>query len=349
MSAPPLDRLHSARARATRRLRRRPVIFAVALIVAAFAFVACQETTGLGGTIAIDGSSTVFPIMEAEAEEFSLINRGVRVTVGVSGTGGGFQRFCNGETDISNASRPIKPSELEKCALAGIDFVEIPIAFDGLTIAVNPDNDFVDFLTIAELSHIWRPDSPANLWSEVRPGWPDEEITLFGPGPDSGTFDYFTETVNGQSGAIRSDFTSSEDDNLLVVGVAGEPAGLAYFGISYYENNKDRVRAVPIDSGDGPILPSAQTVNNGSYSPLSRPLLIYVRADALDREEIVAFIEFMLGEGRALIDAPEVGYVQLPAELYDLGIDRARRRITGTALLDVEPGADLVALYRDAS
>lgn len=321
------------------------LVLAVAALAGAMALAACQDTSGLSGTVEIDGSSTVFPIMEAVAEEFSLEHRGARVTVGVSGTGGGFKRFCNGETDISNASRPIKPSEIELCAEEGVEFVEIPIAFDGLTIVVNPDNQFVDLLTLEELNRIWRPNDPAERWSDVRPVWPDEAMELFGPGVDSGTFDYFTETVNGAVGAIRTDFTASEDDNLLVLGVSGERFGLGYFGISFFENNKEILRAVPIDGGAGPVLPSAETINDGSYSPLSRPLLIYVRAASLAEPVVQEFIAFLLTLGRTLVDDPEIGYVQLPEELYALGLERARGAVTGSLLQEVEPGADLVALY----
>ncbi len=313
---------------------------AVALLV-----VACEKTSGLGGTIEIDGSSTVFPISEAMAEEFSLLHRGVRVTVGVSGTGGGFQRFCAGETDINDASRPIKASEIEECRENGIEFIEVAVAFDGLSVVVNPDNDFVDHLTVEELNRIWGPDDPADRWSDVRPEWPDKSIELFGPDVDSGTFDYFTEVINGASGASRPDYTASTDDNVLIIGVAGEKFGLGYFGFSFFINNIDRLRAVPIDNGAGPVGPSAESINSGEYAPLSRPLLIYVNAASLDDLEVATFLEFYLTEGRALVDSPEIGYVQLPADIYELMRRRIAERVTGSPFLNAPQSADLRDLY----
>ena len=326
--------------------RRRRTTFLLLIPVAALLLVACQDTSGLGGSVKIDGSSTVFPITEAVAEEFTLLNRGVRVTVGVSGTGGGFQRFCRGETDLNDASRPIKPSEIELCADNGVEFVEMAIALDGLTIAVNPENDWVDSLTVEELHRIWRPENPARRWSEVRAGWPDEKIDLFSPGGDSGTFDYFTDVINGESGAQRSDdVTFSEDDNLLVIGVGGERASIAYFGIAFYLNNADRVRAVPIDNGAGPVLPTIETVSSGTYAPLSRPLLLYVNIAALDSPEVAAFVDFYLGEGRQLVDDPEIGYVQLPDALYAVAVERVRTRVTGSVLTDAPAGIPLAELF----
>ena len=253
----------------------------------------------LSGPIRIDGSSTVFPISEAIAEEFAIENSKVNPTVGISGTGGGFKRFCIGETHISNASRPIKQSEIELCAANGVDFIEIPIAFDGITIAVNQENDWVDHLTIEELSIIFRPDSPALVWDDVRAEWPDVEIAVFSPGTDSGTFDYFTETVNGESGAQRTENSVfSEDDNILVIGVSGEEESIGYFGFSYYINNEDKLQAVPINGGSGPIFPTHETVNDGSYAPLSRPLFIYASICALEDLHIEAFLKFALTDGR---------------------------------------------------
>lgn len=302
---------------------------------------AAIDYDSLGGRIEIDGSSTVFPITEAVAEEFQLVAGKVQTTVGISGTGGGFSRFCAGETDISDASRPIKAEELAECEQNGIAFVEIPVAFDGLTVVVNPENDWVDSLTVEELNHIWRPDDPAQTWADVRAGWPDNEIVLFGPGTDSGTFDYFTETINGEVGAIRPDFTASEDDNVLVIGVEGEKNALGYFGLSYFVNNAERLKAVPINGGDGPVSPSDETVNNGTYTPLSRPLFIYVRIDSLAKPEVRAFVEFYLGDtGRALVSTPEVGYVQLPAELYTLAQERVAKGIAGSVYHDESLGLD---------
>lgn len=281
--------------------------------------------------IAIDGSSTVYPITEAVAEEFMTSMPGNNVTVGISGTGGGFSKFCAGETVISNASRPIKPEEIEACQSAGIEYIELPIAYDALTVVVNPENTWVDYLTTEELNMIWAPDSQVNTWSQVRAGWPDEEIVLYGPGTDSGTFDYFTEAINDESGASRADYTASEDDNVLVQGVAGDIGALGYFGFAYYVENPDALTAVPIDGGDGPVMPSSETVENGSYQPLARPLFIYVNADALDRPEVQAFIDFYIDNAAAL--SGEVGYVALPDEAYAAVADNVEARKTGSVFV----------------
>ena len=302
----------------------------------------------LEGEIAVDGSSTVFPITEAMAEEFGILTeRGVRVTVGVSGTGGGFKRFCAGETDISDASRPIKDSEVELCAEAGIEFIEVPVAFDGLTVVINPDNDWVDFLTVEELNHIFRPDDYAVTWADVRDGFPDVEIALYAPGADSGTFDYFTEAINGDGGVHRSDNTTfSEDDNVLVQGVSADRGGIGYFGFSYYANNADVLKAVPVvnDAGEA-ITPSNETINDGTYNPLSRPLFIYVSVASLEREEVAAFVEYFLTAGTWLVDTPEVGYVQLPEPIYLAALQRVQDRATGSAIGDASEGATLAEIY----
>ena len=254
----------------------------------------------LQGDINIDGSSTVFPITEAMAEEFGYATGGnVRITVGVSGTGGGFKKFCAGETVISDASRPIKQSEVDLCAENGIEYIELPVAIDGLSVMVNPNNDFVECMTVDELHTIWRPEAEEVItkWNQVRPEWPDRDMGLYAPGVDSGTFDYFTETVNGESQASRADFLPSEDDNVLVTGIAGDRGALGYFGYAYYAENADRLKLVAIDGGDGCVLPTEETINNGSYSPLSRPLFIYVSADALNQPHAKAFIEYYLDAG----------------------------------------------------
>ncbi len=272
--------------------------------------------------IKADGSSTVFPITEAVAEEFGKVSSD-KVMVGISGTGGGFKRFCRGETDVSNASRPIKAKEITACKESGVEFIELEIAYDGLAVVINPQNTWVDYLTVAELKKIWEPAAQGviTLWSQVRPGFPDEEIKLFGAGTDSGTFDYFTEVINGKATASRGDYTASEDDNTLVEGVASEKAGLGYFGLAYYEQNMGKLKIVPIDGGAGPVEPSVDTVQNDTYKPLSRPLFIYVSKKSLDEKPSVAkFVEFYLANAAEL--AKEVGYV--PLHEGDLATAKAR-------------------------
>lgn len=281
----------------------------------------------LGGAVVIDGSSTVFPIAEAVAEEFQIAHPGVRVTVGVSGSGGGFERFCGGETDISNASRPIRDSEIAECDAAGIEFTELSVAWDGLSVIANPANDFVRCLTTDELRRIWEPGSPVTSWRDVRPEWPDEDIRLYGPGTDSGTFDYFTETINGESGASRPDFQASEDDNILVQGVAGDRFALGYFGYAYYAENRDRLKLVEVDGGGGCVAPSDATIEDGSYSPLARPLFVYVKHAALARPEVSAYVEFMLEEAPALV--PATGYHALSPEEYAEGVARIAEAVGG--------------------
>ena len=273
------------------------------------------DGSGLTGTVAVDGSSTVYPVTEAMAEEFQRANRGVRVTVGVSGTGGGFKKFCRGETDVSDASRPIKESERELCAENGVDFVRVPVAFDGITVAVNPENDWAQCVTTGELRRIWQPDSSIERWSQVRDAWPERDMPLFGPGTDSGTFDYFTEAVVGEEDASRSDYSASEDDNVILMGVANDGGALGYFGFAYYVENQDRVRALEVDDGDGCTAPTMESIEAGEYRPLSRPLFIYVAEQALQRPEVRAFVDFYLENGRALV--PEVGYVPLSTARYD--------------------------------
>ena len=286
----------------------------VALLVAALSACGDREGgdgTGLTGTVRIDGSSTVFPVTEAVAEEFQIENRAVRVTVGISGTGGGFKKFCSGETDISDASRPIKDSEREMCAANGIEPIEVTVAFDGLAVMVNPQNDFASCMTVDELKRIWEPGSAISRWSQVRDGWPDKKIKLYGPGTDSGTFDYFTEAIVGEEDASRPDFTASEDDNVLVQGVAGDQFALGYFGYAYYAENTDKLKLVAIDDGHGCVAPSPETVQGGAYTPLSRPLFIYLNRTALDRPEVKAFVRYYLTNAPELV--PQVGYVPAPS------------------------------------
>ena len=278
-----------------------------------------NDPNRLSGVVSLDGSSTVFPVSEAVAEEFLAIQPGVRVTVGVSGTGGGFQKFSAGEIDISDASRVIKDSEAEAARANGIDFMEIPVAFDGLSVIVNKENTWVDYLTIDELNMIWAPGSAVDSWNDVRPEWPDQPLRLYGPGTDSGTFDYFTEVVNGESGASRPDYTASEDDNVLVQGISGDVNSLGFFGYAYYVANESILKLVPIDGGEGPVSPSATTINDGSYSPLSRPIFIYLSQPSAQRPEVRAFVEFYLDQAPVL--AAEVGYVAMPPEEYQASRD----------------------------
>ena len=278
---------------------------------------------GLSGEIEIDGSSTVFPITEAVAEEFRKVHPGVQVNVGVSGTGGGFKRFAAGETDVSDASRPIKEREAEAAAKAGIEYIELRVAIDGLSVVVNPENEFVTCLTVDRLREVWEPGSPVQKWSDIDPGWPDRDLRLYGPGTDSGTFDYFTEVIVGEAQASRPDYTASEDDNVLVQGIRGDRNALGYFGYAYYAENADIVKLVAVDGGDGCVVPSDASVQDGTYSPLSRPLLIYVSTDSLSRPEVKAFIEFYMEQGGAL--AAEVGYAPLPASVYQQNIGLIRR------------------------
>lgn len=277
--------------------------------------------TDLSGTIRVDGSSTVFPITEAVAEEFGKSNRKVRVTVGVSGTGGGFKKFTVGESDINNASRSIKDSEKTKTKKNGIDYIEIPVAYDGLSVVVNPKNTWVDHFTVAELNKIWKPGSKVKTWKDIRPTWPNREIKLYGPGTDSGTFDYFTEAINGKSQLSRSDFRKSEDDNVLVMGVAGNVDSLGYFGYAYYIENKNKVKVVPIKEGKATaVAPNSDTINSGKYRPLSRPLYIYVSKKSLLRPEVKAFINFYLKQAPKLVK--QVGYVPLPQNLYQKAVQQ---------------------------
>jgi phosphate transport system substrate-binding protein len=262
------------------------------------------------------------------AEEFQKEHRGVRVTVGISGTGGGFKKFCVGETDLNDASRTIKDKEVAKATENGIQFIELPVAFDGISVLVNPKNDFVDYMTVEELRKIWQPGSTVKNWSDVRPGWPNQPIRLYGPGTDSGTFDYFTKVINGKEQACRPDFTASEDDNVLVQGIAGDQNALGFFGFAYYAENRSLLKPVPIETGSGPVGPSETTINDGSYKPLSRPIFIYVSSVSADKPEVEEFVRFYIANAPTLVS--EVGYVPLPDAAYELALQRFEKRRVGS-------------------
>ena len=313
------------------------------LICCSLPFGACrgggtaEQSAGAGTPqlIVVDGSSTVFPITEAVAEEFQKAHAGTRVTVGTSGTGGGFQKFCRDEIDISDASRPIKPTEADACGKAAVQFIELPVAYDGLAVVVNPKNTWATSMTVAELKKLWEPAAQGKVtrWNQIRPSWPDREVHLFGAGVDSGTFDYFTEAIVGKEAESRGDFTSSEDDNVIVQGVSNDELALGYFGYAYYEENKDKLKLVAVDDGDdtngkGPIAPSPDTVKNGTYRPLSRPVFIYPKLKALDRPEVKNFVDYYLSQGIPLIR--EVGYIPLSDREYALVRSRLDSRKTGS-------------------
>jgi phosphate transport system substrate-binding protein len=285
--------------------------------------------------IAIDGSSTVFPISEAMAEEFHKKSAGTRVTVAASGTGGGFKKLCAKEIAIAGASRPIKDAEVEACKGAGVDYIELPIAFDGIAVLVNPKNTWVDKMTVAELKALWAPEAQGKVktWADVRKGWPKEEVHLFGAGVDSGTYDYFTKAIVGEEHKSRGDYTSSEDDNVLVQGIAGDKNALGFFGFAYYEENKEKLKLVAIDdgvkdNGEAAVLPSKESIESASYQPLSRPIFIYVSKSDAERKEVQDFVGYYIGEGVKLID--EVGYIGLPSETYGLVRERFAKRTTGS-------------------
>jgi phosphate transport system substrate-binding protein len=316
--------------------------FYCAAVVTALVTGACgggdsrSETTTTGeapGIIRVDGSSTVFPIAEAVAEDYQKAS-GARVTIGISGTGGGFQKFCRAETDISDASRPISATEIAACKTAGVEYIELPVAYDGLAVVVNPKNTWATSITVAELKTLWAPDAQTKVtrWNQVRASWPNREIHLFGAGVDSGTFDYFTEAIVGKAKASRGDFTSSEDDNVLVQGVSGDELALGFIPLAYFEQNSAALKLVPVDdgnkdNGDGPISPSPETVRNGTYQPLSRPLFIYVGRKAADRPEVANFVDAFFTSASLM---REVGYVELTPQLYDMAKQHFAERKVGT-------------------
>ena len=283
--------------------------------------------------VKVDGSSTVYPITEAVAEDFQKSKKNsVRVTVGISGTGGGFKKFCRGETDVSDASRPITKKEIEDCKAAGVEFMEFPIAYDALTVVIHPKNDWAKNMTVAELKAIWEPAAQGKItsWKQVNPAWPDRPLKLYGPGADSGTFEYFTEAINGKSKATRGDFTASEDDNVLVQGVSRDVGGLGYFGFAYYTENKDKLAAVSVvaEAGKPAVAPSLQTVVDGTYQPLARPIFIYVNAKSAEKPEVKEFVEYYMKNGEKL--TKEVKYVSLPAKAYAYNLEHFAKHAKGT-------------------
>jgi len=310
---------------------KKVVLGLIALIVVAAALT--MPAMAADKLIKIDGSSTVYPITEAVAEEFQKAKRGaVKVTVGISGTGGGFKKFCRGETDISDASRPILKKEMDVCREHGIEYIELPVAYDGLAVMVNPKNIWVTSLTVADIKKMWEPAAQGNIkkWNQVRSEWPDAPLKLFGPGADSGTFDYFTEAIMGKSKSSRGDFTASEDDNVLVQGISGDKNALGYFGLAYYEENKDKLKLVPIinPKTGQPVFPSEKTVMDGTYQPLSRPIFIYVSKKVVEKPEIKEFVQYYLKNAAKLVQ--QVKYVPLPAKAYKLVEERFAKRKTGT-------------------
>lgn len=310
----------------------RKMIF-VLLVIAVLTVAFTAQAVADDRQVRIDGSSTVYPITEAVAEEFQKAKRGsVKVTVGISGTGGGFKKFCRGETDISDASRPILKKEMDVCRGNNIEYVELPVAYDGLAVIVNPKNTWVSSLTVADLKKMWEPAAQGKVikWNQVRTEWPDSPLKLFGPGADSGTFDYFTEAIVGKSKSSRGDFSASEDDNVLVQGISGDKNALGYFGLAYYEENKSRLKVVPIinPATGKEVLPSLQTVMDGTYSPLSRPLFIYVSKASLSRPEVKEFVAYYLKNADKL--TRQVKYVPLPANAYRLAQERFEKAKTGS-------------------
>jgi phosphate transport system substrate-binding protein len=317
----------------------------ICLIAAAFV----ASVPAYAQIVKVDGSSTVFPVTEAVAEDFQKAGKGaVKVTVGISGTGGGFKKFCRGETDVSNASRPILKKEMEDCKAAGIEYIELPVAFDALTVVVHPKNSFLKQLTVAEMKKMWEPGAQGKVmrWNQVNAAWPDAPMKLFGPGADSGTFDYFTEAVVGKSKSSRGDFTASEDDNVLVQGVSRDANALGYFGFAYYVENKDKLKAVPIVNEKGQaVLPSLEAVEKGSYTPLARPIFIYVSTKALAKPEVKQFVQYYMTHGAKL--AKEVKYVPLPASAYQTAWDHVQKGKKGTVFGGVaEVGVTIEELLR---
>lgn len=315
-----------------------------AATAAAISVVSLEALAQNNNQVVVDGSSTVTPIVIGLAEKYQAANPDQTVSVATSGSGGGFKKFCVGETDISMASRPIKQSEIDVCAENGINFVELPIAFDGLAVVVGKDNTFAECLSVEELNTMWNfeAEGTVNTWSDVRSDFPGTPLSLFGPGTDSGTFDYFNEAILDEDD-IRADFTPSEDDNVIVTGVSGTPGGLGFFGLAYYEENADVLNVVAIDGGNGCVAPSTETVKDGTYAPLSRPLFIYVRATSLAKSSVKDFVEYALEDQGAT--AAEVGYISLPANVYETGERKIQAIETGSNFQGVEPGTPIDEIF----
>ena len=324
----------------------KPAILAAVALTIATGAASAQQTI-----IQVDGSSTVFPITEAMAEEFQKANKAIKVVVGISGTGGGFKKFCRGETDISDASRPISDREREDCKKAGIEFIELPVALDALAVMVNPKNDWVTEMTVAELKTMWEPAAQAKVmsWKQVRASFPDRPLKLFGPGTDSGTFDYFTAAINGKERASRGDYTGSEDDNVLVQGIAGDANAIGYFGLAYYLANTGKLKAIGIKATPEAkaVLPSIEAARTGLYQPLSRPIFIYANKKKVDSNPaLTKFVEFYLDKKNALKLVKEVGYVPLPENAYDVFLQRFKERKLGTAFHGSKIGVSVDELLK---
>lgn len=324
------------------------LVSALALLATGAAFNGLSAQT----VIKVDGSSTVFPITEAMAEEFQKANKDIKVTVGISGTGGGFKKFCRSETDISDASRPITASEQKDCKAAGIEYIELPVALDAITVIVHPSNTWASEMTVAELKKIWEPEAQGKItnWKQVRDSFPDRPLTLYGPGVDSGTYDYFTAAIVGKEHSSRGDFTASEDDNVLVQGVAGDPNALGFFGLAYFEENTNKLKAVKIKMNDGApaVEPSVENARTGKYQPLSRPIFIYVNRKAADtRPEVAKFVEFYQTPKHAIELVKEVGYVPLPEEALKAFQERFSKREIGTGFTGSKIGVSVEELVKE--
>ncbi len=319
------------------------------IVAAAMAMTLTNAAMAADKIVKIDGSSTVYPVTEAVAEEFQKAKKGaIKVTVGISGTGGGFKKFCRGETDISNASRPILDQERKLCKENGIEYIELPVAYDGMAIMVNPANTWVKSVTVADLKKMYEPAAQGKItrWNQVRPEWPDAPLRLYGAGVDSGTFDYFTEAIVGKAKSSRGDFTSSEDDNVLVQGIATDKYALGFFGVAYYEENKDKLKLVPVVNPHTgkPVLPSEQTVKDGSYQPLSRPIFIYINYKSIDKPEVKEFVEFYMKNGAKL--SKQVGYIPLPGDIYKKSLERFNKKEKGTVFHGAEVGIKVEDLFK---